>query len=114
MHQYFNLTQFEIFCNMISSSRRVYLFVNLNQITIIIVIIGCSTAMRRKSQRQLLMMMLKKINILIMTIIIIMIMIITMIIMMVMTRRLQYSDEREDYNHMDTSRLIEEEAQYNA
>ena len=30
-------------------------------------------------------------------------------------RRLQYSDEREDYhNHMDTSRLIEEEAQYNA
>lgn len=31
------------------------------------------------------------------------------------SRRLQYSDEREDYhNHMDTSRLIEEEAQYNA
>jgi len=30
------------------------------------------------------------------------------------SRRLQYSDERDDYNQMDTSRLIEEEAQYNA
>ena len=39
-----------------------------------------------------------------------------MMIMITITiiRRLQYSDERDDYNHMDTSRLIEEEAQYNA
>ena len=34
--------------------------------------------------------------------------------MIIVIRRLQYSDERDDYNQMDTSRLIEEEAQYNA
>ena len=42
------------------------------------------------------------------------IIIIILMILLMMNRRLQYSDERDDYNQMDTSRLIEEEAQYNA